>query len=173
MTAMIEEAVAEAKRVGTFEDFFHANYERLLRAMYLATGDRYEAEELAQDAMARVLERWDRVRGVEDPAAYVFRVALNRRRSLLRRFAVSVRRTPPHDPQGSSEPTRAVDERDAIRRALEKLPQGQREALVLFDWLGMSDLQAAAVLGISAGAARTRLHRARSAMREVLGGPDA
>ena len=173
MAAMTEEAVARTQRVGTFEEFFHDNYERLLRAMYLATGDRHEAEDLAQDAMARVLEHWDRVRRLEEPVAYVFRVALNRRRSLLRRVAVAVRRTPPPDQDSSHEPTTAVDERDAIRQALDKLPQGQREALVLFDWLGMTDIQAATVLGISAGAARTRLHRARSAMREVLGGPYA
>lgn len=173
MAAMTEEAVAETERVETFEEFFHHNYERLLRAMYLATGDRHEAEDLAQDAMARVLERWDRVREMDDPVGYVFRVALNRRRSLLRRIAVAVQRTPPPDRYSPSEPTTAVDDRDAIRRALEKLTHGQREALVLFDWLGMTDVQAASVLGISAGAARTRLHRARSAMREALGGPDA
>ncbi len=45
--------MAETERVETFEDFFHAHYERLLRTMYLTTGDQYEAEDLAQDAMSR------------------------------------------------------------------------------------------------------------------------
>jgi len=171
MAAMTQEAVAEARRVETFEDFFHANYERLLRAMYLATGNRHEAEDLAQDAMARVLERWDRVREIEDPVGYVFRVALNRRRSLLRRVAVAIRRTPPSDSEPAIEPTTSVDDRDAIRRALRVLPDNQREALVLCDWLGMTDAEAGEVLRASAGAVRTRLHRARAAMRESLGGP--
>lgn len=170
MAAMTEEAVAEAQRVETFEDFFHANYERLLRAMYLATGDRHEAEDLAQDAMARVYERWDRVRETEDPIGYVFRVALNRRRSLIRRLATAVKRTPRARTEASVEPTNAIDDRDAIRRALQGLPDTQREALVLCDWLGMTDAEAAAALGISAGATRTRLHRARSAMRTSLRG---
>lgn len=169
MAAMTEEAEAEAERVETFEEFFHANYERLLRAMYLATGDRHEAEDLAQDAMARVLERWDRVREAEDPVGYVFRVALNRRRSLLRRLTVAARRMPPPERAASTEPTATVDERDAIRRALHELPRGQREALVLCDWLGMTDVQAGNVLRVSAGAVRTRLHRARAAMRTSLG----
>jgi len=171
MAAMTEEAVAEARRVETFEDFFHANYERLLRAMYLATGNRHEAEDLAQDAMARVLERWNRVAATEDPIGYVFRVALNRRRSLLRRLAVAMRRTPQFDSEPQIEPTAAVDDRDAIRRALQELPATQREALVLCDWLGKTDSEAGAVLRTSAGAIRTRLHRARAAMRESLGGP--
>jgi RNA polymerase sigma factor (sigma-70 family) len=172
MAAMTEEAVAEARRVETFEDFFHANYERLLRAMYLATGNRHEAEDLAQDAMARVLERWDRVRSVEDPIGYMFRVALNRRRSLLRRLTVAVSKAPGTQRETSDDPTTAVDERDAIRRALAELPPSQREALILSDWLGMTDDQAGKALRISAGAVRTRLHRARAAMRQALGGPD-
>jgi RNA polymerase sigma-70 factor (ECF subfamily) len=172
MTAMTEEAVAEARRVETFEDFFHANYERLLRAMYLATGNRHEAEDLAQDAMARVLERWDRVSATQDPLGYVFRVALNRRRSLLRRLAVTIRRTPQPDRETQTEPNAAVDDRDAIRRALQSLPDTQREALVLCDWLGMTDTEAGIALRTSAGAVRTRLSRARAAMRQLLGDRD-
>lgn len=172
MAAMTEEAVAETERVETFEEFFHANYERLLRAMYLATGDRHEAEDLAQDVMARAYERWDRIRETRDPVGYVFRVALNRRRSLLRRLAVAVRKSPRPDADRSIDPMSSVDDRDAIRRALEALPNNQRETLVLCDWLGMTDAQAGHVLRISAGAVRTRLHRARTTMRESLGGPD-
>jgi RNA polymerase sigma-70 factor (sigma-E family) len=167
MTAMIEEAVAEARRVEPFEDFFHANYERLLRAMYLATGNRHEAEDLAQDAMARVLERWDRLSS-QDPLGYVFRVALNRRRSLLRRIAIAIRKTPSIGADQLTEPMSAVDDRDAIRRALDSLPDGQREAIVLVEWLEMTDVQSAEVLGISPGAVRTRASRARAALREVL-----
>ncbi len=170
MAAMTEEAVAETERVDTFEEFFRANYERLLRAMYLATGNRHEAEDLAQDAMARMLERWDRVAAAKDPVGYVYRVALNRRRSLLRRVSVALRRTPHFGTEHHTNPTDAVDDRDAIRRALRLLPEKQRETLILCDWLGMSDSEAGAVLRTSAGAVRTRLHRARTTMREALGG---
>ena len=167
MTAMIEEAVAEARRVETFEDFFHANYERLLRAMYLATGNRHEAEDLAQDAMARVLERWDRL-ATQDPLGYVFRVALNRRRSLLRRLSTAIRKTPRADADRSTEAMSAVEDRDAIRRALDSLPDGQREAIVLVEWLELTAAQSAEILGVSPGAVRTRVSRARAALREVL-----
>ena len=44
-----------------FADFFRAEYQTLLRAMYLISGSRDEAEELAQGAFVKALERWDRV----------------------------------------------------------------------------------------------------------------
>jgi DNA-directed RNA polymerase specialized sigma24 family protein len=56
-----------------FEGFFRAEYPQLARAGYLLTGEAAEAEDLAQEAMARTFERWDRVRAMESPAGYVYR----------------------------------------------------------------------------------------------------
>ena len=44
-----------------FESFFRAEYRSLSQALLLLVGDAFEAEEIAQEAMARVYERWDRV----------------------------------------------------------------------------------------------------------------
>jgi RNA polymerase sigma-70 factor (sigma-E family) len=166
MVVVGEPVVSE--RVETFEELFHAQYERLLRAMYLATGDRHEAEDLAQDAFVRVYERWERVRALEDPVGYLYRVALNARRSRLRRLAIAARKAVRPDPPPDHE--EAAGARDVVRRALGELPAGQRDAVVLIEWLGLTDRQAAGILGVSAGAVRTRLHRARSALRESLRG---
>ncbi len=54
-------------------------------------------------------------------------------------------------------------------RALLALPAGQRAALVLVEWLGMTGEEAGRVLGLKAGSVRARLHRARTALREALG----
>ena len=70
---------------GTFEEFFRIEYPRLAKAILLVTGDASEAEVLVQEAMARVLERWERVQGMQFPAAYVYRVAVNLHRRRLRR----------------------------------------------------------------------------------------
>jgi RNA polymerase sigma-70 factor, ECF subfamily len=166
MVVVSEPVVSE--HVKAFEDFFHAHHERLLRAMYLTTGDRHEAEDLAQDAFVRVYERWERVRGVEDPVGYLYRVALNAHRSRLRRLAVAARKAVRPEPPTDHGET--AGEQDAVRRALGALPAGQREAVVLIEWLGLTDREAAGILGISAGAVRTRLHRARSALRDSLRG---
>jgi DNA-directed RNA polymerase specialized sigma24 family protein len=62
MDAMADGLSLEADQAG-FTDFFRAEYETLLRAMYLLTGDRHEAEDLAQDAFVKACERWDRKAG--------------------------------------------------------------------------------------------------------------
>jgi RNA polymerase sigma-70 factor (sigma-E family) len=168
--SLMAEPVAEEASPSSFEDFFDAHHERLLRVMYLSTSDRHEAEDLAQEAMVRVYERWDRVRGLEDPVGYVYRTALNLRRSRLRRLAVAARRLVAGRTVAETDPAGAADERDALRRALGGLPDGQREALVLVEWLGMTDAEAGTVLGISPGAVRVRLTRARAALRPILRG---
>jgi DNA-directed RNA polymerase specialized sigma24 family protein len=53
----------------SFAVFFEAEKAGLFSALCLVTRNRFEAEELTQDAFVRVLERWDRVRNLDDPAA--------------------------------------------------------------------------------------------------------
>ncbi|HXY73465.1 MAG TPA: sigma factor, partial [Actinomycetota bacterium] len=77
----------------SFEAFFQEQYTNLLRAMYLVTGNRHEAEEVTQDAFVRALERWDRVRRADNRAGYLYRIALNLYRSKLRRVARAARKT--------------------------------------------------------------------------------
>jgi RNA polymerase sigma-70 factor (ECF subfamily) len=62
----------------------------------------------------------------------------------------------------------AGDRRD-VHLALATIPEGQRAALILVDWLDMDAEEAAGVLGIKPGSVRVRLHRARSALRDSLG----
>jgi RNA polymerase sigma-70 factor (ECF subfamily) len=149
----------------SFADFFAERYEPLLRALYLVTGDAHEAEELAQEACFRVYKRWERLRGTANPAGYAYRTALNMRRSRLRRAATAARRV---FRLGEPDPFGSADERDAIRRALSAIPAGQREALVLVDWVGLSDQEAADILGIRQEAIRMRASRARHRLKEQL-----
>jgi RNA polymerase sigma-70 factor, ECF subfamily len=150
----------------TFEAFFQAEYPSLLRAMFLVTGDRHEAEEIVQDAFVRACERWEMVLRAQNRAGYVYRMALNGYRSKLRRLARAARKTlrPQEDPDHFA----AVDDRDALGRALAVLSTGQREALVLVEWLGMTDDEVGALLGVSPITVRVRIHRARAILRPLL-----
>jgi RNA polymerase sigma-70 factor (ECF subfamily) len=150
----------------TFEAFFQAEYPRLLRAMFLVTGDRHEAEEIAQDAFVRACERWDLVSRAANRPGYVYRMALNGYRSKLRRLARGARKTlrPPEEPDLFA----AVDDRDALGRALARLTKGQREALVLVEWIGMTDDEVGALLSISPITVRVRIHRARAVLKPLL-----
>lgn len=87
----VETEVADEPR--RFEDFFGSEHARLFGALCLVTGDRHESEEIMQDALLRLWERWDRVGGLDDPFAYLFRTAMNVFRNRYRRAALGVRKT--------------------------------------------------------------------------------
>lgn len=154
-----------------FEEFFEAERVRLARALYLLTGSTAEADELTQEAMVRVYERWDRVRQMDSPQGYLFRTALNLHRSRLRWLATRARQILPPTP--SSDPAEVVQSRDSLARALASLPTGQRGAVVLVEWLGMDPQEAATALGIKPGSVRASLSRARAALRRMLEDEDA
>ncbi len=157
-----EVAEPAADTVASFEAFFDDTYQPLLRALFLVARDRHEAEDLAQEAFVRVYERWDQVRRTDNPAGYLYRTALNAHRSRLRRLVTAAKRTvTPHEPDALA----ASEDRDEIRRLLSDLSIGQRQALVLVEWLGMTDVEAAEVLRITPVAVRVRLSRARQAMK--------
>ncbi|MGH2723079.1 MAG: RNA polymerase sigma factor [Actinomycetota bacterium] len=162
MNLVAEEAAGRVE--DGFREFVEDRYGSLWRAFYLLTGSREEADDLAQEAFCRAFERWERVRGMENPAGYLYRIGLNLHRSVLRRLATVARHAfrsgPPEDL------IEGVDRRDAIRRALVALPVRQREALVLVDWLGLSSEEAGRVLGVAPGTVRVRVSRARQALRE-------
>jgi RNA polymerase sigma-70 factor, ECF subfamily len=167
----LEATVANAEVEGglDFAGFFHAEYEPLLRTMYLMCRNLAEAEDLSQEAMARALERWDTVQTSSSPRAYVYAIALNLRRSALRRAALAIQHR--HiDPPVPDEPDTIAERRVEVLRALRALPKSQREALLLVEWVGMTSEEAGQVLGVEAESVRGRVHRARRALRERYGG---
>lgn len=152
----------------SFEAFFSAEFARLARAMFLLTGSASEAEDLAQEAMVRVYERWEQVSRMNAPTGYLFRTALNLHRSGLRRMARSLRGGADRE---VADVIGAAEDREALRRALASLPIGQRQALILVEWLSLSPEEAGRVLGIAAVSVRVRVSRAKKALR-ALGGMD-
>jgi RNA polymerase sigma-70 factor (ECF subfamily) len=154
-----------------FEDFFAAEHERLYRALCVITRDSQEAEEIAQEALLKVWERWDRVSGLEDPTGYLYRTSMNVLRSRIRRVAVGLRR---HllSAQPSDE-LAAAEARATIGPALGELTEMQRAAIVLIDLLGYSSQEAGDVLRRRAGAVRTLASRGRTRLRHQIGDDDA
>src|SRR5215217_8696384 len=71
-------------------------------------------------------------------------------------------------PDEPAEAAEAADEARRVRRAVGRLPAGQRAAVVLFYLVGMAHREVAAALGIGVGAVKTRLHKGRVALREEL-----
>ncbi len=153
-----------------FETFFEAEYPRMARAMYLVTGNAQEAEEIAQESFLAVWERWDRVRAMDDPTGYVYRTAMNRFRSRLRRATRATRRV-----MGAAEGRDGfaeADERDAVARALAGLTPRQRAAVVLTELLGYGAEEAGQILGIQPPTVRSLASQGRATMRSMLGADD-
>jgi RNA polymerase sigma factor (sigma-70 family) len=152
-----------------FDDFFGAESENLFRRLWLVTRNRAEAEEVMQDAFLSLYERWDRMRDVDDPKAYLYRTAFNAWNKRSRRTARALRETLM---PARRDDVDAADARTVIGDALEHLTPRQRAAIVLTELLGFSSEDAGSILGIRAVTARVLTSQARAAMRAYLGGPD-
>jgi RNA polymerase sigma factor (sigma-70 family) len=154
----------------TFEEFFEAERRRLLRALIVLTGNPEEAEEVLQDAFLSLWERWERVAALEDPTGYLYRTALNRQRSRVRRAVRAARRAAGTAHGGDL--FAEADERDAIARALAQLTPRRREAIVMTEMLGYGSAEAGRAMGVSDVTVRRLAQEARADLRRALGAND-
>jgi RNA polymerase sigma-70 factor (ECF subfamily) len=148
----------------TFDDFWTAERVRLTRALAMTIGDVDLATEAVDEAMARAFQRWPRVGGLENPAAWVYRIGLNWTRSFHRRR----RRTPP---LWLTQPASASDDYGldpSIDAAMAALPDAQRSVVVCRLLLGWSEDQTATALGVRPGTVKSRLSRALAVLARTL-----
>lgn len=150
---------------------YQAEYAQLVRLAYLLLGDPGDAEDAVQEAFARVHEARHRIRDHDRLLAYLRSTVLNFARSGLRRRLVALRRAPAPSPDERSAEDRAIVREDHRRvvEALRKLPQRQRECLVLRYYLDLSEAEIAATLNVSAGSVKTHVHRGLAALERKLG----
>ncbi len=149
-----------------FREFMVSRWGGLVRFAYGLTGDRGHAEDLAQTALAKAYASWPRVRRAEDPDAYVRRILINANHRRFRK-----RRVDEHAGDAPAEPavtdgTAAFDEREALVAALMELPPKQRAVVVLRYWDGLTETQAATVLGCSVGTVKSQASRALAKLRK-------
>ncbi|MFI6585579.1 SigE family RNA polymerase sigma factor [Embleya sp. NPDC050493] len=149
-----------------FDALYASTSRRLIASVYQLTGDVTEAEDAVHEAFARAWERWPTVSATRDPAAWVRKVALRLAVSSWRRTRNRLRAHlrlggPGHIP----DPT--PDHVDLVW-ALRRLPVGQRLVVVLFHLYDLPIEEIADDLGISPGAVRVRLTRARRALADDL-----
>jgi RNA polymerase sigma factor (sigma-70 family) len=162
----LEPAVAAADGVLEFEALFEREKGRLFQALCLVTRNRFEAEELAQDAFLSVYERWDRVAEMDDPTGYLYRTAMNAFRSWHRRSALAAKRA--IGLSRTDDATSAIEEQDMVVRALASLTARQRAAVVLIDFMGYSSEEAGRMLGIRASTVRTHAERAHRDLKQRM-----
>jgi RNA polymerase sigma factor (sigma-70 family) len=158
----VDDAFAAA---APFEEFFELQRDHLCNLLTLVTGDRSEAEEIAQDAFVAVWERWDRVRLMDNPAGYLHRTAINNFRKRYRRAKLFDRIAASLSPRTSSAP---ADSAVLLSEALRALTPRQRAALVLTELLGYSAEDAARALGVKVSTIGVLKHRGRTALRQEM-----
>lgn len=153
----------------SFAEFYRRQWRDVVGLGFVLTGDRWVAEELAQEGFAAACRKWDRVGDMDRPGAWVRRVVVNQSVSRLRRRGVERRAMARMGAPGAS-PGPIVDARSAeVWAAVRALPrrQGQVIALVFFD--GMTVPEASRVIGCSLETGRTHLKRGKKALAGCLG----
>jgi RNA polymerase sigma-70 factor (sigma-E family) len=150
-----------------FRDFFAEEYWRMRQVGFLLTGDWMEADELAQDAMARTYAAWGRIRQPDRAAAYARRALINRYRSLARRARVETRHLLATRPQDRYEPDLSGDGQ-LLWEALGRLPARHRSAIVLRFYLDLPEAEVARLLGASPGTVKSWTHRGLARLRVCL-----
>lgn len=141
----------------------------LVGSLSLYCGDADVAEELAQDALARVWDRWRDVRAMAAPEAWTYRVALNLASSHYRRRAAE-KRAVGRDAALRSTTSASADTADAIaiRQAVSGLPRRQKAALVLRYYADLPVAQVADLLGCAPGTVKALTHQALLGMRASI-----
>jgi RNA polymerase sigma-70 factor (ECF subfamily) len=165
----VARAVAEAKQGNT--EAFHYLYTRYADNVfsYVLTilRDEHAAEDVTQQVFAKLLTKIDRYEQRSVPfAGWLLRIARNCAIDHLRNNrGISCDEVP-----GADEPYDESndDRRRALREALDELPDGQREVVVLRHFIGLTPREIAKRMGKSEGAVHTLHHRARRALRREL-----
>jgi RNA polymerase sigma factor (sigma-70 family) len=150
------------------ERFCADAYPKLVGALSHQFGDRWLAEELAQEALVRVCDHWPRVRGLSSPVGWAFRVGVNLGRSRMRRRASERRARQRHGPERTVHRDSDTADRMAVQHALAQLTPAQREAVVLRYFLDLTAEETAEATGSSAGAVRGLTFRAMRVLRDAL-----
>ena len=146
----------------------------LIRMAYVMLGDLPGAEDVVQEAFCGLYRRWERLADPAGAAYYVRTSVLNGCRSALRRQAVRrgfVQHRSLADPLPAVSAETVVlggEEREDVIHALRRLPDRQREVLILRFYAELPDEQIARVMGIRPGTVRSTAFRALDALGRAL-----
>lgn len=175
-----EDLVAQAQRGdrAAFAELVRRHADRLYAVLLRFSGDREEAEEAMQETFLRAWRRIDAFRGDSQFFTWLYRIGINeaKRRAERRPSAARAASTEEgtledvaDEAPGPSERAEQAELRRALERAIRALPERYRLPIVLRDVEGLSTAEAAQVMQLKEPAFKTRLHRARMAVREALG----
>ncbi len=151
-------------------ELYSVHFQALVQLAELLVWDRPTAEEVVQDAFVAMHGGWQRLGDAEKALSYLRQAVVNRSRSVLRHRTVvdkNLQESVPDMPSAEHEAL-ALLERQAVVAALRRLPDRQREVIVLRYYADLSEAETASVMGISRGAVKSHLARGMAGLREPL-----
>ncbi len=170
---MTEQQLVEQARQGS-ESAMHALYRRHAPRVYAVVrriaGDDGLADDWAQEAWIRAFRALPRFRGDAAFSTWLHRVAVNSAlQGKRKRSRHDDRETPlPATLPGRDSGRDPTVLRISLERAMDRLPAGMREVLVLHDVEGFTHEEIGEMLGIASGTSKSQLSKARAKMREML-----
>ena len=167
-------------RPAAFGDLVSRYQDRLFNTVYRLLDNADDAQDVVQEAFLSAYQNLDSFKGDSLFFTWLYRIAINTAISLKRkqRVAVSISAAcqagyvaEPADASDCSQPEHALEraeEERRIQKALNRLSPEHRAVLIMKDMEGLKYEAMAAVLRVPVGTIRSRLHRARVELREVL-----
>ena len=170
MLAMVRAVVDE----DSFAVAFNAHRHDAVRLAYLLVSDATEAEDIVAEAFAKVYPRW-RKGQVREFGPYLRRAVANEANSKLRRRYLERREA--QRQHGDERGVRRIDDgaadRDQVWQALRRLPDRQRQAVVLRYFEDLSEQETAETLGCAVGTVKSAVSRGLARLEELLDEPSA
>ena len=164
--ARVEAAqVAAARADADFREFVSSRGRALLRSAYLMTGNLADAEDLVQSALAKTYQAWDRIEDRRALDGYVRRAMVNTHISWWRRRRVDEYPTDDIPDQPADDTSHNSELHDTLQRAIDRLPQRMRAAVVLRYFEDMTEAEVADILGVSQGTVKSTVSRAVAKLR--------
>lgn len=174
-----DELIAQARSgsAAAFEALITRHADRVRAGLLRSGVDRAEAQEVMQETFLRAWRSLDRYESRSSFFTWIYRIALNEANRRLARRApratslsgeLGLRVDIADRRPGPAAEAETGDLRTALEAALAQLPSELRLAVFLRDFEGLSVRDAAGMLAISEGAFKSRLHRGRTALRELL-----
>jgi RNA polymerase sigma-70 factor (ECF subfamily) len=165
-----DEKIIERLQCGdsTAIDTFVERYKKPVFALIIRlVGDHHLAEDIFQDTWMNVIRHVKRYRGDSKVSTWLFQIALNRCRDVMRRrrrLHIPLEDAPPHaDPNVPDE--EQILRARAVKRIVHSLPYDLREVIVLKYYHDLMNDEIARIAGIPVGTVKSRLHRASNLIR--------
>jgi RNA polymerase sigma-70 factor (sigma-E family) len=160
----------QAELEGEYVEYVTAKLAALRRLAFLLSGDEHRADDLVQQTITKLYERWRRIRTVTHLDRYVRTMLIRTFLDERRRFwsaRVTLTGDPPEAPgQGVD-----LESRQVLRSALDRVPRRQRTVLVLRFLCDLSVDEVAQIMECSAGTVKSQTHHGLAALRRLLGVP--